>query len=717
MTTIIVKKDGRETVWDENKIRKALMAASGRETENPITEEQIIQVSNAVEEKISLLDVVSTKNLHELVMQSLYKVNHEVYLQYKGYREFRKSQYQAFEKTNDLAQKIIKDGDKENANKDSMLNSTKSNMIGEAAAGELFKHFEMKKEWLEAHEEGWIYIHDLSSRFVPQDNCRLFDMANLLDGGFWLNGIYYNEPKHIRTAFAVVGDVTLSSSSQQFGGYSISEIDKVLEKYAEKTYDSIYAEKTKDIPGILNLINIKDLDEYEYLFKIMKEKAKETAEKETIRQIEQGYQGFETKLNTINSALGQTPFVTISFGLATGYWAKKIVEIILNTRIEGLGQTKQTAIFPKLSFLHRNEINGTPDSPNYDLKLLAIECSRERLYPDWLSLDSGNLADIYNRTGKAVTGMGCRSYLSEFVNPQTGEEVYVGRSNIGVITLGLIKMAIESKKDISKFYSLMEKYSKMAFEIHEWTYARLGKAKGSVNPLTFCEGGSWMSVGYDEPIAPILEGSTASLGYLGLEEVCHSLFGSGIYENHLAGLKIVKYLSDLCEEEKAKTGHLYSVYGTPAEGLVHKTQLKNRGQYGLIKNVTDKDYCTNSFHIPVWENISVPHKINMEEEFHSISTGGRISYSEFPYAVDSNVLRQAIDYAMSKGLYYGVNVVASTCNECHHRGDFTECPLCESENITSVVRCCGYLSYVVIKGDTRFNEGKQEEIKDRVKHI
>lgn len=694
----VLKKDGTFMQWKPTKIRKAILAASASgEVENPINEAQINEIINSIEKKLIASEEVDTYGLHEMVIKELYKVNKEVYANYKAYREYRKRYANTFKEIYETSSKIISFGDKENANKDSTLNSTKHTLIAEDSMKKLMVNFEMPREWIEAHNQGWIYIHDLSSRYLQQINCCLFDMGNVLKNGFELNGIAYYECKTIQAAMNVGSDVILSASANQYGGFTVPEFDKVMGPYVEKTYNKYY-----------------DFYMNELLDKKLADKL---AMERTEEQLRQGYQGFETKLNTITSALGQIPFVTITLGLGTDKWSRMVSKCVFKTREDGLGKNKITAVFPKIVFLHRDEINGNEKSPNFDLKLIGIECSKRRMYPDWLSLDNGNLGEVFDRCGKAVSPMGCRAYLSPFIDQSTGEEIYVGRNNIGAVTLGLIKMAIESKGNLEKFREYIDTYSQMIFDIHEWTYERIGKAKGSTNPLLFVEGGSWMSVGYDDPIEPILKASTASLGFLGLEETCQTLFGSGIMENHDFALDIVKYLKKLTEDATKKYDHLYALYATPAEGLIYKTQLLNREKYGIIPNVTDRDYCTNSFHIPVWQEITAPEKMIYEKDFHKYSTGGRIAYNEFPNGTDANVLQSLIDYSMKNGLYYGVNIVSSTCNSCNHEGDFEICPICNSEDVTSVTRACGYLSYDRIKGDTRYNKGKQDEIHERVKHI
>ena len=700
MLKVLKMKDMRYVDWDDNKIITAIKKASERAINNKLTNEQVDEVLYIVKNKVDNKAYTNTNEIHSFVMEALFNVNQDVYLQYKSYRDYKKRYAESLKKTKELSEKIVIDGDNENANKDSTLNSTKQSLISEVIMKELMETFELNPEWEKAMKEGWIHIHDKGSRYLNQINCQLFDLGNLLKRGIYLNGGRYTNPSTIQTAFAVVGDVTLSTSAQEYGGFTLSEIDTVLAPYAESTYNKYY-----------NYYLSKEQIDISL--------AEELAYDRTVREIEKGYIGFETKLNTISNSLGQIPFVSVSFGMDTSKWARKISETILKVRKDGMGEDKMTAVFPKLIFITRKEVNRNSDAPNYDLYKKAIDCSRTRLYPDYLSLDgeNNNLREVYERSGKIVSPMGCRAYLSPFFHPETGEEIYTGRSNIGAVTLNIVKIAIESGKDIDKFYELIKKYSDMVFEIHEDAYERIGKSKGATNPLTFCEGGSWMSVGYDEPIAPILKASTASLGYVGLEETCQYMFGESITKHQEFALDIVRYLKKQTEEATKKYDHLYALYSTPAENLVYKFNEMNREQYGIIENVTSREYMTNSFHVQVAEDISVPEKIAFEAPFHEIATGGRISYCELPYGVDNNVLKQAIDFAMDKGMYYGVNVISATCGGCNHHGDFDEtCPVCGSEEITSVSRVCGYLSFGKVKGKSRYNLGKQAEIRERVKH-
>lgn len=704
----VMKKDGHIEVFDTKKIQEAILASARKILSNEeeydmqqkalIIANEVARFLNSTEDENA---VIMTSKIHNVVLEILSREWEVVGASYGMYRNYRKQMAKTFLKSYEESETVLHDGDKENANKDSDLNSTKQALIANNNMRGYMETFEMDKDWIEAHKQGWIHIHDLAERYLRQQNCCLFNMAGLLDGGFQLNGTVYAEPKHFDSAINVVGDVTLFASAQQYGGFTIPEIDTVLAKYAEKSYQS----NLKFILDKFGDIANEDITET----------LEQTAYDMTVRELEQGFQGFETKLNTISNSLGQIPFVTITFGLDTTQWGREISKAILNVRIKGIGENKSTAVFPKLSFLHRKEINGSPESPNYDIKQLGIQCSRLRLYPDWLSLDSGNLAEVYERSNQVVSGMGCRAYLSPFWDEQ-GNEIYTGRSNIGAVTLNLPKIGLEAKGDWNKFFDLVDKYSDIIFAIHEDYYTKISKTKGSSNPLYFCEGGAWTKVGYDEEVGKIYEASTASLGYIGIYETLKAMnVPKEEYLKH--GTKIVAYLKKLTEKATINYNHLYALYSTPAESLCYRFQKINRKDYGVIEDVTDREYITNSFHVPVWEDVSVPEKIAFEAPFHKLATGGRISYNEFVYGVDNSVLEQAINFAMENGMYYGVNVVAGTCNQCGYSGDFHDnCPKCGTHDITVVTRVCGYLSFDQIHGDSRYNPGKQKEVKERVKH-
>lgn len=709
------KKNGDIESVQSEKISRAIRQSSSRvkevDWEDMVRSEKIALI---VLDKISSLkkEIVETSEIHLLVLQALFDDGwKEVYDSYSIYRAYRKDLADTYEDTYKEAEGIIYAGDKENANKESALNATKQSLIGESVMRTYMKKYELKPEWVEAHEKGFIHIHDMSSRFIRSVNCCLFDIESVLKGGFEINGGFTNEPKRFDSAINVIGDVILTASANQYGGFSIGRpLDTVLAPYAEKSYQ-------KHLEDLKSYFSDVFDGNFLYMADDLEERLKKSAEKMTIEEIEQGIQGFEVKLNTINSALAQIPFTTIAIGIDQTKWGREIAKAILKIRKNGMANNV-SAVFPKIIMLCKDEINLNEDSPNYDIFNLAINCSSTRLYPDYLSLNSGGfIGDTFDRSGTPIVPMGCRSYLNRWYHPETGEETYVGRGNIGVVSLGITKFALESKGNLDEFFSLIEKYAKMAFEIHEDYKAKLRKVKGSSNPLAYTQGGFWKKVDYDEEIGDMVDAFTASLGFVGIEEALNALNIEDKNKQEVS-MKICQFMKDLCDEAKEETGTLFSLYSSPAESLIYRFMKLNQKEYGIITGVTDREYLTNSWHYPVYKDISVVDKIEFETPFHEIATGGHISVAEFVHGVDHSVLRQAVKFAMSKpSMYFGVNVVSTTCNDCGELGDFRDkCPNCNSQNLTEVNRTCGYLSFSQLKGDTRYNPGKQAEILERVKH-
>lgn len=475
------------------------------------------------------------------------------------------------------------------------------------------------------------------------------------------------------------------------------------------------------------------LEEYSREFSHMscayasKDKYDEWVENFVYKILKHGFENmFDHRLNTINNANGQTSFTTITFGLDTSREGRLVSKAILEARMKGIGKHKISAIFPKLVFLHRAEINGNEDSPNYDLKLLAVECMMLRMYPDMLSLDSGYLGEMYDKYQKAVSPMGCRAFLSpwykkggEFPLDETDEPVFIGRANCGAVSLNLPRYAIESKGDFEYFKFLLKKYFKLAIKKHLYKFNKLKSVKASTNPLFFCEGGCHVQLKPEETIEKAIRTFTWSIGYIGLDEVTRFFCNKGIHEDNSLGIKVLEYLQSLIDEAKKEHGLLFALYSTPSESLCYRFLLADREKYGIIKGVTDKEYYTNSFHVWVKEPVKALDKQDLEKPMFDIAKGGRIVYNEFPHTHNKKAILQCVNYAMKLGLYYGVNIQLDTCLECGHHGEFKNaiCDNCGSDHVLSINRVCGYLGYSVVDHDTRFNKGKLSEVKDRVDHF
>ena len=574
----------------------------------------------------------------------------------------------------------------------------------------------LNPEWIKAHDEGNIYAHDLGDLYKDTFNCNLFDLAYLMknkkhDDGFYafrINNKTTYEPKHVSSAFDVLSSITIAASGNQFGGFTVNHIDSTLAPYAEKSYQH-YLNDAKEY-------GITDAERY--------------ATDKTLKEIKQGVQSYTYELAQTQNALGQTPFTTISFGMDTSKWGREITRAILEDRMS----PDNRDVFPKLVFMYRSDVNGDPESPNYDLYKLSLECSSKKLYPDYLSFEYEGEGehyrrDVYERSGQTIAPMGCRAHLSPFIDPETGKDVTDGRFNIGAVSLNPVKYALEARDadgnfDKEKFDQLVEKYSNMVFDILNWRYERVGNLYGSSNPLFWCEGGAWQRIRPDQQVkdSRLLDSATASIGYTGLYEMVNAMVGPGWEsvtdeERKQIQADFLNHVNRIRIERSKKDNHPYALYSTPAESLVFTWEKLLTKQYGVIPGVTDRDYLTNSFHQPVWIHSSAIDKIDYEKEFHSIARGGHISYAEFNYGVSPASLEAIVNYAMRQGMYFGVNVISSVCEKCGEHGDFLmTCDNCGSEDILVVERVCGYLTYSKRSGVQAVNDGKWSEIKERVRH-
>lgn len=448
--------------------------------------------------------------------------------------------------------------------------------------------------------------------------------------------------------------------------------------------------------------------------------AKEYALQDVEDELLQGCEAIDTRLNTINNALGQPPFVAFSFGLDTTPEGRMVVKAILNARIKGIGAHNLTPVFPKLSFLHRNEINGLVGSPNYDLKLLGVKCSMTRMYPDWLSLDAGSLGDIYDKHSLAVSQMGCRAFLSEYTAEGDDKPHFVGRANYGAVSLNLPMYALETNGNVEDFYKMIDKYFDIAIDVHLMRKEKIGKRLGKSNPLFWTQGGCSTHIEPNEPVAKALDSFTCSIGYIGLDETVRVLSGKSLLENQELGKEILEYIDKKIKNEKnSRKGFLVAFYSTPSESLCHRFNNLNRAKFGEIENVTTREYLTNSFHVPVYEKVDAIKKQLVESQYFHITTGGRIVYNEFPRTQNFDAVLECINHAMSLGLYYGINLQLDTCNECGYQNEFKGklCPECGSNDVTQINRVCGYLSYQSTNGKDRINKGKLQEVVQRVDHF
>ena len=702
---MVIKKNGNLEKFDPDRVKMAVTASAERVMVD-LTDEALDKIVSKV---IELLETQTSnptvEQLHSCLEVALESINPLVAKSYREYRDYKRDLNQILGKVYKKAQYITSVGDKDCSNTDSTLVTFQRCLIYNSLNKELYKKFFLTPAEIEACKDGYIYIHDMSARLDTM-NCSLFDMGNVLSGGFEMSNIWYNEPKTLQTAFNVIGDVTINTTAMQYGGFTIPEIDTVLKKYAKKSYDMYYKEYL-DIKG-----------------KEYKEEADEYAWKKTIRECEQGYQGLEYKLNTVSSSRGDYPFVTLTFGIDQDKYAVMIAQTILNVHRKGQGKKefKRPTVFPKLVFLYDKKVHGEGGVLR-DSFLCAIKCSQKTMYPDYLSLSGeGYVPEMYKKYGRIVSPMGCRAFLSPWyerggMEPADDKDkpVFIGRFNIGAISLHLPMILAKAREEQKDFYEVLDYYLEMIRKIHIRTYRYLAKRKASTNPLAYCQGGFYGgNLKPDEAIEPVLKSSTASFGITALNELQVLYNGKSIVEDGEFALDVMKYINKKTQEFKKEDHILYAIYGTPAESLCGLQIKQFRKKYGVIPGVSSREYVSNSFHCGVWEDISGIEKQDLEDRFWELFKGGRIQYVRYNLSYNTKAMLTYVERAMDKGFYEGVNLSLAYCNNCGHEElDMDVCPKCGSSDLTKIDRMNGYLSYSRVHGDTMLSNAKMAEISER----
>lgn len=701
----IIKKNGNLEKFDPDRIRKAVTTSAERVMVD-LTDEAVDKIIDIVKNMINTQTTNPTVDqVHSFVESALDQVNPLVARSYREYRDYKKEVVHILDKVYKKAQVITYIGDKECANMDSALVTTQRCLIYNSLNKELYKKFFLTANEIEACKDGYIYIHDMSARRDTM-NCCLFDMANVLKDGFEMSNIWYTEPKTLQTAFNVMGDVIINTTAMQYGGFTVPEVDTVLKKYARLTYKKYYDE----------YLSIKG-DSF-------KDEADKYAWSKVKRECEQGYQGIEYKLNTVSSSRGDYPFVTFTFGIDTDEFAKLISRVILDVHREGQGKKgfKKPTLFPKLVFLYDEKLHGKGMELR-DNFLAAIKCSQKTMYPDYLSLSGeGYVCDIYKKYGRVVSPMGCRAFLSPWyekggMSPadKNDKPVYIGRFNIGAISLHLPMILAKAREEQRDFYEVLDYYLEMIRKIHIRTYRYLAKRKASTNPLAYCQGGFYGgNLKPDEAIEPVLRSSTASFGITALNELQVLYNGKSIVEDGEFAIEVLKYINEKTLEFKNEDHILYAIYGTPAENLCGLQIKQFRKKYGVIEGVSSREYVSNSFHCGVWEDITGIEKQDLENRFWELFKGGRIQYVRYNLSYNKEAMLTYIERAMKLGFYEGVNLSLAYCNNCGHEElEMDVCPKCGSSDLTKIDRMNGYLSYSRVHGDTMLSNAKMVEISER----
>ena len=720
----VVKKDLTVEPFNDQKIVDAVNKSASRVMVE-LTNDDYKRIIDLVWDELIADDIdenttCTVEELHNAVESALDEFNPKIAKSYKDYRNYKKEFVHMMDDVFTKSQAIRYIGDKSNANTDSALVATKRSLIFNELNKELYRKFFMNRNELQACKDGYIYIHDQSARLDTM-NCCLFDVASVLSGGFEMGNVWYNEPKTLDTAFDVMGDIILSTAAQQYGGFTVPEVDKILEPYAEKSYQKYYKEFFEVFDSDIDGVYVDAFSTSEHL---IEEKACEYATNKVKRDFEQGWQGIEYKLNTVGSSRGDYPFVTMTFGLSTTKFGKMASITFLNVHKEGQGKAgnKKPVLFPKLVFLYDENLHG-PGKVNEDVFNAGIECSMKTMYPDWLSLTGeGYVPSMYKKYGTVVSPMGCRAFLSPWyekggIEPEDENDkaIFEGRFNLGVVSLHLPMILAKAQRESRDFYEVLDYYLEMIRSIHKRTYDYIGEMKASTNPLAYCEGG--FLNGYlkpDEKIRSILKPMTLSFGITALNELQELYNKKSLVEDGKFAVDVMKYINKKITQFKHEDGLLYAIYGTPAESLCGLQVGQFRKMYGIVPGVSDREYVSNSFHCGVWEDITPIQKQDLENRFWDLFNGGKIQYVRYPINYNREAVVTLVRRAMSLGYYEGVNLSLAYCDDCGHEElEMDVCPVCGSKNLTKIDRMNGYLSYSRVHGDTRLNKAKMVEIAER----
>lgn len=691
----VVKRDGRKVEFNTDKIRNAIKKASNEVGESLKESEVLICIQRVIKYiEESQKEKVSVEEVQNLVEKALVDSGHTNIE--KAYSAYRRERTRVRDIKSDLMKVIKKIGvetDRDNAN---VGNNFSSKLLRIASESNKWHNlYNMPKHLAKAHELGELYFHDLDS-YNLTTNCLHIPTGEVLSRGFNTGYGTIKAPKRIETAAELSCILLQSTQNDMFGGQSHPDFDNDMAQFVEPTRNEIREE-------LLELgIEEKRLDDL--------------VEKKLRSRIHQAMQGVVYNLNTMHSRAGsQVPFSSVNLGIPNSNDAALICEIFLREYEKGLGKGEQP-IFPNIIFRVKKGVNREQDDPYYYLFKIACEVASKRMNPTFMNIDADFNKEYYDK-GYIPATMGCRTYLMKNIN---GEQGCKGRGNIAPITINLPRIGIEANKDINKFFEILQNRLTLAKEALLHRYSILKKLK--VKDLPFVAGQGLMrgseDLMPDDSIEPILKQGTWAIGFIGLAETLYALIGSHNGETDEArnlGLKIIKFIREYTDKLVEETQLNWSCYATPAEGLSGKFIKKDKKIYGIIKGVTDKEYYTNSFHIPVNYNISIKDKIDIEAPYHKLCNAGHISYIELDDSPSPEVIMEIINYAYKRTniSYIGINFHIRYCKECGTsiENNLNSCPKCNSKNIQGISRVTGYLSL-----DERFGPGKYEERLDRRSH-
>ncbi|ESV54437.1 ribonucleoside triphosphate reductase [Streptococcus agalactiae LMG 14747] len=701
------KYDGRLVAFDVDKLTKSLCKAI--DYDNQIRPEKVAKVIKSVLKKVDSVSstVVKTKDIQIIMIETLLENKEEsVATAYATFSQSKRDQREQDKDINLSIEKLIQKDQtvvNENANKDSRVFNTQRDLT----AGIVGKSIGLKMlpgHVANAHQKGDIHFHDLDySPYTPMTNCCLIDFKNMLAQGFKIGNAEVESPKSIQTATAQISQIIANVASSQYGGCSADRIDEILAPYAELNYQK----------------HLKDADTW-----VLPEKREAYAREKTQKDIYDAMQSLEYEINTLFTSNGQTPFTTLGFGLGTSWLEKEIQKAILKIRIKGLGSEQRTAIFPKLVFTLKKGLNLNEEDPNYDIKLLALECSTKRMYPDILSYDK-----IVEITGSFKVPMGCRSFLQGWWD-EKGQEVNAGRMNLGVVTVNLPRIALEASGNKTAFWQLFEERMLIAKDALVYRINRVKEAQPENAPILYQYGAFGERLQKDQTVDQVFNKrrATVSLGYIGLYEVAATFYG-GEWETNAEAkaftLDIIHRMKAFTTAWSDEYDYHFSIYSTPSESLTDRFCRLDKEKFGTVKDITDKEYYTNSFHYDVRKNPTPFEKLEFEKDYPLAgASGGFIHYCEYPVLQQNPKALEAVwDYAYDRVGYLGTNTPIDRCYLCDFEGDFDptergfKCPNCgntDPKTADVVKRTCGYLGNPQSRPMVN---GRHKEIAARVKHM
>ena len=706
----VIKRDGRATEFNKEKIQIAIDKANKEvRPSQRATKEEIDNIINYIED----LDKkrILVEDIQDIIECKLMEIDKyelaKKYILYRYTRALVRKQNTTDESILGLIKNQNKELLEENSNKNAVLASTQRDYIAGEVSKDLTKRILLPEKITKAHEDGILHFHDMDYFLQPIFNCCLINIGDMLDNGTVMNGKLIESPRSFQVACTIVTQIIAAVASNQYGGQSV-DISH-LGKYVRRSYNKFKKEITEEFGDELST---------EMIERLTKQRLK--------KEISAGVQTIQYQINTLMTTNGQSPFVTLFLNLKKDdpYIEENamIIEEILKQRYEGIKNEKGvyiTPAFPKLIYVldEHNCLKGG----KYDyLTKLAVKCSSKRLYPDYIS--AKKMRENYE--GNVFSPMGCRSFLSPWKD-ENGDYKFEGRFNQGVVSINLPQIGIIAAGDEEKFWNLLDERLDLCFEALMCRHYSLLGTLSNTSPIHWRYGAiARMKAG--EKIDKLLKNgySTISLGYIGIYELTRLMKGVShtTKEGHDFAIRVMKHLRDTTEKWKKETGLGFGLYGTPAESLCYRFAKIDREKFGEIKDITDKGYYTNSYHVDVREEIDAFAKLNFESEFQSISSGGAISYVEIPNMRHNlDALEELVKFIYDNIQYAEFNTKSDYCHVCGYDGEIIindnfewECPNCgnKDKNKMNVTRrTCGYL------GENFWNEGKTKEIKSRVLHL